>query len=197
MLRGERDHRGGAAERCRHRRAVEIVGADDAGRGALLDMAMAVDAARQDQPSGSRRSRVRPNRGLCRGLRRRRPLMPISQTVVSAAVTTVPLRITRSNSLMPVLLSLYNAPSTVHPVKRYCGASESTVQRIAMTASSRIGRPSPLRSMRSRRAIISPPRPVSTSCKPVGMPSMPAVPPGSHSVSCRAISSMSPVWHQS
>ena len=51
MLRGERDHRRGAAKRRRHRGAVEIVGADDPGRGALLDMAMAVDAARQDRRS--------------------------------------------------------------------------------------------------------------------------------------------------
>src|SRR4029077_18355322 len=37
--------------------------------------------------------------------------MPMSQTVVSAAVATVPLRITRSYSLMPVLLAVYNASS--------------------------------------------------------------------------------------
>src|SRR6516225_331275 len=49
MLRGERDDRRRAAKSCRYRSAVEIVGADDAGRRALLDMAMAVDAARQHQ----------------------------------------------------------------------------------------------------------------------------------------------------
>src|SRR6516165_8400326 len=49
MLRGERDHGGGAAKCRRNGRAVEIVGTDDARRRALLDMAMAVNAARQDQ----------------------------------------------------------------------------------------------------------------------------------------------------
>src|SRR6516162_10331444 len=49
MLRGKRDYRGGPAKRRRHRSAIEIVGADDPGRGALLDMTMAVDAARQYQ----------------------------------------------------------------------------------------------------------------------------------------------------
>src|ERR1700746_2992638 len=53
MLGGERDHRGGAAKRRRHRCAVEIIGADHTGRRALLDMAMAVDAARQ-YPSPAR-----------------------------------------------------------------------------------------------------------------------------------------------
>src|SRR5215472_2606661 len=52
MLRRKRDHRGGPSKRRRYRCAVEIVGADDAGRGALLDMTVAVDAARQDQPAG-------------------------------------------------------------------------------------------------------------------------------------------------
>ena len=47
MLRGERDHRRRAAKRRRDGGAVEIIGADDPRRGALLDMAMAVDAARQ------------------------------------------------------------------------------------------------------------------------------------------------------
>src|SRR6516225_10887322 len=49
MLRGERDHRRGPAKRRRHCRAVEIVGADDAGGRALLDVAVAVDTAWQDQ----------------------------------------------------------------------------------------------------------------------------------------------------
>ena len=49
MLRGERDHRRRAAKRRRDGRAVEIIGADDPSRGALLDMAMAVNAAGQDQ----------------------------------------------------------------------------------------------------------------------------------------------------
>src|SRR5437868_14845178 len=52
MLRGERDHRGGAAKRRRDGRAVEIIGADHAGGGALLDVAMAVDPARQYKPAG-------------------------------------------------------------------------------------------------------------------------------------------------
>ena len=73
MLRGERDHRRGAAERRRDRGAVEIVGADDAGRGVLLDMAMAVDRAGQHElaggvdlarpgaePAAERRDRRRP-----------------------------------------------------------------------------------------------------------------------------------------
>src|SRR6516164_1852521 len=51
VLRGERDHRGGPAKRRRHCRTVEIVCADDPGRGALLDMAMAVDTAWQHQMS--------------------------------------------------------------------------------------------------------------------------------------------------
>src|SRR5438477_2631731 len=49
MLRREWNHRRGAAKRGRHRRAVEIVGAHDPGRGFLLDMAMAVDRAGQDE----------------------------------------------------------------------------------------------------------------------------------------------------
>src|SRR5215472_15680065 len=52
MLGREGDHRGCAAKRCRHGGAVEIIGADDPGRGTLLDMAMAVDAARQHEPAG-------------------------------------------------------------------------------------------------------------------------------------------------
>src|SRR5690349_2015814 len=49
MLGGERDHRRGAPERRRHRAAVEVVGAHDAEARLLLDMGMAVDAARQDE----------------------------------------------------------------------------------------------------------------------------------------------------
>src|SRR5215469_2742318 len=52
MLRGKRNDRRRAAKRRRHGRAVEIVGADNASGGALLDMAMAVDAAGQDEPAG-------------------------------------------------------------------------------------------------------------------------------------------------
>src|SRR5215831_15251624 len=52
MLRGKRDHRRRAAKGRRYRSAVEIVGADDAGRRTLLDMTMAVDAARQDESAG-------------------------------------------------------------------------------------------------------------------------------------------------
>ncbi len=49
MLRSERDHRGGAAERSGHGRAVEIVGADNPGGRALLDVAMAVDPTGKHQ----------------------------------------------------------------------------------------------------------------------------------------------------
>ncbi len=49
MLRGERDHRRRAAERRGDGGAVEIVGADDAKAGALLDMAMAVDGPGHDE----------------------------------------------------------------------------------------------------------------------------------------------------
>src|SRR5262249_11521465 len=49
MLRGERDHGRGAAKCRRNGRTVEIIGARDTRRRALLDMAMAVDAAGQDQ----------------------------------------------------------------------------------------------------------------------------------------------------
>ena len=49
MLRRKRDDSRRAAERRRHRRAVEIVGAHDPGRGFLLDMAMAVDRAGQNE----------------------------------------------------------------------------------------------------------------------------------------------------
>jgi hypothetical protein len=52
MLRRERDHRRRAAERGRHGRAVEIVGAHEPGRGFLLDMAMAVDRAGQHNLAG-------------------------------------------------------------------------------------------------------------------------------------------------
>src|SRR5690242_7034505 len=45
MLRRERDYRRRAAERGGNRRAVEIIGAHDPGRGFLLDMTMAVDRA--------------------------------------------------------------------------------------------------------------------------------------------------------
>src|SRR5580704_4802485 len=51
MLRGERDYRGRAAKRRGDGSAVEIIGTDDACRGALLDMAMAVDASRQYKPA--------------------------------------------------------------------------------------------------------------------------------------------------
>ncbi len=49
VLRREGDDGRRPAERRRHRGAVEIVGAHDAVRGFLLDMAVAVDAAGQDQ----------------------------------------------------------------------------------------------------------------------------------------------------
>jgi hypothetical protein len=52
MLRGERDDGRRAAERRRNGRAVEIVGADNPGRRHLLDMTMAVDAARQHEAAG-------------------------------------------------------------------------------------------------------------------------------------------------
>ena len=50
MLGRERDHRGGAAIGGRDRAAEEIVGVPDPHARELLDMAVAVDAARQDQP---------------------------------------------------------------------------------------------------------------------------------------------------
>src|SRR5215471_14068458 len=53
------------------------------------------------------------------------PLIPISQTVVSAAVTTVPPRITRSYSLMPRLFSN-------HSVERYCREDAKTRKGIEM-----------------------------------------------------------------
>ena len=49
VLRGERDHRGGAAERRRRGGALEGVGVHQAGGGELLDVAVAVDAAGQHQ----------------------------------------------------------------------------------------------------------------------------------------------------
>jgi hypothetical protein len=52
MLGGEGDDRRGAAAGRRPGGAVEIVGGHHPARGLLLDMAVAVDAARQDQPAG-------------------------------------------------------------------------------------------------------------------------------------------------
>ncbi len=52
VLGGERDHRGGAAERRRDGRAFEGVGVENAGGRDLLDMGMAVDAAGQHQLAG-------------------------------------------------------------------------------------------------------------------------------------------------
>src|SRR6516162_778871 len=101
MLRGERDHRRGPAKRRRHCRAVEIVGADDAGGRALLDVAVAVDTAWQDQTPTRIDLTGAWSQILAEG-RQTPSLMPMSQAVVSAAVATVPLRITRSNSLIPV-----------------------------------------------------------------------------------------------
>lgn len=49
MLGGERDDRCRAAKCRRHGGAVEVVGANHPGGGALLDVTMAVDAAGQDQ----------------------------------------------------------------------------------------------------------------------------------------------------
>ncbi len=49
MLGGERDHRRRAAKRGRHGTRVEVVGAHDAEARPLLDMGVAVDAARQDE----------------------------------------------------------------------------------------------------------------------------------------------------
>ena len=51
MLGAERDDGGRAAERRGHRSGIEIVGAQDAERRALLEMAMAVDAAREHELS--------------------------------------------------------------------------------------------------------------------------------------------------
>ena len=52
MLRRERDHRRGAADRGRGGRGGEGVGVHQPGGGELLDVAVAVDAAGQDQPPG-------------------------------------------------------------------------------------------------------------------------------------------------
>ena len=52
MLGRERDHRRRPAKRRRDSGAVEIIGADHSGRGTLLNMAVAVDAARQHEPTG-------------------------------------------------------------------------------------------------------------------------------------------------
>jgi len=51
MLRAEWNHGGRAAMRRRHRRAIEVIRRHYAHRGELLDVAMAVDAARQHQLS--------------------------------------------------------------------------------------------------------------------------------------------------
>ena len=59
MLGGERDHRGRAAERRRDRAGVEVVGVPDAHARELLDVAVAVDPARQHQPARRRRSPAR------------------------------------------------------------------------------------------------------------------------------------------
>ena len=55
------------------RGAVEIVGAHDAGRGLLLDMAMAVDRAGQHELAAWRRSRAPRRQARGRARRRRRP----------------------------------------------------------------------------------------------------------------------------
>ena len=49
VLGGERDHRGRAAERGRDRAAVKVVGVPDAHARELLEMAVAVDPARQHE----------------------------------------------------------------------------------------------------------------------------------------------------
>ena len=49
MLGGKRNHRGRAAERRRDRAGVEVVGIPDAHARELLDVAVAVDPARQDR----------------------------------------------------------------------------------------------------------------------------------------------------
>src|SRR5204862_376652 len=52
MLGRKRDHAGGAAERRRTGGALERIGVAHAGGGDLLDMGVAVDAARQDELAG-------------------------------------------------------------------------------------------------------------------------------------------------
>ena len=52
MLGGERDDGGGAAESGRHGGRIKIVGGHHAAGGKLLDMAVAVDAARQHVAAG-------------------------------------------------------------------------------------------------------------------------------------------------
>ncbi len=49
MLGSEGDHRRGAAKRRRYRARIKVIGAHDAETGLLLDVAVAVDAARQDE----------------------------------------------------------------------------------------------------------------------------------------------------
>src|SRR6516162_7330318 len=51
MLGGKWDDRRRAAKRRRNRGAVEVIGADDPGGRALLDVAVAVYTPRQDQPA--------------------------------------------------------------------------------------------------------------------------------------------------
>src|ERR1700738_3843943 len=63
-------------------------------------------------------------------------LMPTSQAVVSAAVATVPLRITRSYSLMPSLHVGRQRPFYRRSVKRYCGAGRASRKGVVMTAAS-------------------------------------------------------------
>src|SRR6516162_9952522 len=63
-------------------------------------------------------------------------LIPISQAVVSTAVTTVPLRITRSKSLMYRPPYPLQRPFYPRLVKRYCGASRAPREGPAMSASS-------------------------------------------------------------
>ena len=102
MLGRERDHRGGAAIGGRDRAAVEVVGVPDPHARELLDMAVAVDPARQHQPA----ARIDLARGRAAGrsasATMRPPRMPTSHLALSAAVTTVPLRMTRSRSGMGI-----------------------------------------------------------------------------------------------
>ena len=74
MLGGEGDHRGGAAERRRDGAGVEIVGAHDAHAGLLLDVAVAVDAARQHELAAG--IDLARGRALHAGARARRPCRP-------------------------------------------------------------------------------------------------------------------------
>src|SRR6266446_1487932 len=136
MLGGERDHRGGAAEGRRHRRAVEIVGADDPGRGSLLDVAMAVDAARQHQPA-ARIDLLRPGGEVLAEGR--------DDPVLDADVAIGDIGSSRHRAVADHQIEVAHAtylhsapqrPFYPRPVKRYCGVRRTSGRGTAMTGAS-------------------------------------------------------------